>query len=90
MLDLRWWIANKTSWAKLAIIISYPTSANGPIVLLKMPQNIEIFPTLFCKIKHNIIMYKNTMVEYGIMAHNSYMMAKPMKTHELHNSMIHW
>ena len=44
MLDLRWRIANKTSRAKLAIIILYSTSANGTIVLLKMPQNIENLP----------------------------------------------
>ena len=44
MLDLRWRIANKTSRAKLAIIILYSTSANRTIVLLKMPQNIENLP----------------------------------------------
>ena len=44
MLDLRLWIANKTSSTKLAIIILYSTSANGTIVLLKMPQNIENLP----------------------------------------------
>ena len=35
-LDMRWQIANKVRSAKLAIIISYPTTASG-----KCPQNIE-------------------------------------------------
>ena len=32
---MRWWIANEARGTKLAIIISYPTSASGIIVLLK-------------------------------------------------------
>ena len=37
-------------WAKLAIIISYPTSASGIIVLLKTPTKYrEFFPTIFVK-----------------------------------------
>ena len=37
-------------WAKLVIIISYPTSASGIIVLLKTPTKYrEFFPTLFVK-----------------------------------------
>ena len=36
--------------AMLAIIISYPTSASGIIVLLKTPtKSREFFPTLFVK-----------------------------------------
>ena len=36
--------------AELAIIISYPTSASGIIVLLKTPTKYrEFFPTLFVK-----------------------------------------
>ena len=43
-------IANETRSAELAIIISYPTSASGIIVLLKSPTKYrEIFPTLFVK-----------------------------------------
>ena len=33
----------------LSIIISYPTSASGIIVILKTPQIREFFPTLFVK-----------------------------------------
>ena len=33
-LDLRWWIANEAHSAELGITMSYPTSANGMIVLL--------------------------------------------------------
>ena len=34
---MRWYIANEARSAELAIIISYPTSASGIIVLLKTP-----------------------------------------------------
>ena len=40
-LDMRWKKGNETSWAKLAIIISYPASVSEIIVLLKKPQNID-------------------------------------------------
>ena len=40
-LDMRWYIANEARSVELAIIISYPTSANGIIVLLKKQQNID-------------------------------------------------
>ena len=44
-------IANETRSAELAIIISYPTSASGVIVLLKTPKEYrEFFPTLFVKL----------------------------------------
>ena len=52
---MRWWIANEAHSAELAIIISYPTSASGIIiipliVLLKMPIKYrEFFPTVFVK-----------------------------------------
>ena len=52
---MRWWIANEAHSAELAIIISYPTSASGIIiipliVLLKTPIKYrEFFPTLFVK-----------------------------------------
>ena len=44
-------IANETRSAELGIIISYPTSASGVIVLLKtVKEYLEFFPTLFVKI----------------------------------------
>ena len=40
--------------AELAIVISYPTSASGIIVLLKTPKKYrEIYPTLLLKKKKN-------------------------------------
>ena len=43
-------MANEACRAELAIIISYPKSVSGIIVLLKMPTKYqEIFPTLFIK-----------------------------------------
>ena len=43
-------IANEARSAELAIIISYPTSASGIIVLLKtQPKYREFSPTLFFK-----------------------------------------
>ena len=46
----RFHYSNETRSAELAIIISYPTSASGRIVLLKTPTKYrEFFPTLFVK-----------------------------------------
>ena len=43
-------IANEARSAELAIIVSYPTSTSGIIVLLKTPtQYGEFCPTLFVK-----------------------------------------
>ena len=43
-------VANEARSAELAIIISYPTSTSGIIVLLKTPTKYrEFFPTLFVK-----------------------------------------
>ena len=43
-------VANSALRASLAIIISYPTSPSGIIVLLKTPTKYrEFFPTLFVK-----------------------------------------
>ena len=54
-LDMRWKIANEARRAELAMIISYPTSASGVIVLLKTPTKYrEFFPTLFAKKKKKI------------------------------------
>ena len=49
-MDMRWQIANEARNAELAIIISYPTSANGIIVLSKtLTKYREFLPTLFVK-----------------------------------------
>ena len=68
--------------AELAIIISYPTSASGIIVLLKTPKKYrEFFPTLLLKKKHDFQLAFNfepdfeqthtvtIFGEHGIMAH---------------------
>ena len=45
---MRWERANEVRSADLAIIISYPTSGSGIIVLLKTPTKYREFsPTLF-------------------------------------------
>ena len=70
-------IANKPRRAELAIIISYPTSANGIIVLLKTPTKYrEFFPTLFVKttdfqLVFNFEQTRTVTIfgEHGIMAH---------------------
>ena len=52
-LDMRWQIANRARSVELAIIISYPTSASGVIILLKtLTKYREFFPTLFVKTAH--------------------------------------
>ena len=63
--------------AELAIIISYPTSASGIIVLLKTPTKYrEFFPTLFVKttdfqLVFNFEQTRTVTIfgEHGIMAH---------------------
>ena len=64
--------------AELVIIISYPTSASGIIVLLKRPTKYrEFFPTLFVKKKNDfqlVFNFEQTHTvtifgEHGIMAH---------------------
>ena len=74
---MRWWIANKAPSDELAIIISYPTSASGIIVLLEtLTKYGEFFPTLFVKITdfHLVFNFEQTHTvtifgEHGIMAH---------------------
>ena len=39
-MDMRWYIANITPSAELAITISYQTSMSGIVVLLKTPKEI--------------------------------------------------
>ena len=67
---------------------SYPTSANGIIVLLKTPQNIEKSTKLRKEresAKNHAFAYHTCRVWYN----GSYtMMAKPMKTLQLHYPMI--
>ena len=61
----------------LAIIISYPTSASGIIVLLKTPTKYrEFFPTLLVKTTdfRLVLNFEQTRTvtifgDYGIMAH---------------------
>ena len=63
--------------AKLAIIISYSTSASGIIVLLKTPTKYrEFFPTLFVKTTEFqfVLNFEQTRAvtifgEHGIVAH---------------------
>ena len=65
---------------------SYPTSANGIIVLLKTPQNIEKSTEVRKEsAKNHAFAYHTCRVWYN----GSYtMMAKPMKTLQLHYPMI--
>ena len=45
---MRWLTANEACSADLGLLISYPTSASGIIVLLKTPtKDRKFFPTLF-------------------------------------------
>ena len=81
-------VANEARSAELAIIISYPTSTSGIIVLLKTPTKYrEIFPPLFTK----TINFQQTSIvvilgEHGIMVHIPW--AKPIRALELHYPMI--
>ena len=76
-LDMRWQIANEARNAELAIIISYPTSANGIIVLSKtLTKYREFLPTLFVKTTdfQFVFNFEQTRTvtifgEHGIMAH---------------------
>ena len=62
-------IANEAHSAELAIIISYPTSASGIIVLLKTPpkyRKLDYNKKRPQKITHMLAVF----VDHGIMAHN--------------------
>ena len=61
---MRWWIANEARGTKLAIIISYPTSASGIIVLLKTRTKKTTGFQLVSKFR-TIIIFR----EHGIIAH---------------------
>ena len=75
---MRWQLANEARCAELAIIILYPTSASGIIVLLKTPTKYrEFFPTLFVnkttdfQLVFNFEQTRTVTIfgEHGIMAH---------------------
>ena len=74
---MRWWIANEVRSAKLALIILYPTSASGIIVLLKTPTKYrEFFSTLFVKTSDFQLVFDFEQTRtvtifggHGIMAH---------------------
>ena len=74
---MRWQIANEARNAELAIINSYPTSANGIIVLSKtLTKYREFLPTLFVKTTdfQFVFNFEQTRTvtifgEHGIMAH---------------------
>ena len=77
--------------AELAIIISYPTSASGIIVLLKTPTKYqEFFPTLFVKTTGFQLVFNfeqtRTVTIFG--EHGNPKMAKPIRAVELHYPMI--
>ena len=74
---MRWWIANEARGTKLAIIISYPTSASGIIVVSKTRTKYgEFFATLFVKttgfqLVSNFEQTRTITIfrEHGIIAH---------------------
>ena len=72
-------MANEARRAELAIIISYPTSTSGIIVLLKTPTKYrEFFPTLFVKTTDFQLVFNRAWYN------GSYtMMAKPIRALEL-------
>ena len=75
--------------AELAMIISYPTSASGIIVLLETPTKYrEFFPTLFVKTTDFQLVFLDILRAWY---NGSYtMMAKPIRDLELHYPMIHF
>ena len=95
---MRWQKANEARSTELAImIISYPTSASGIIVLLKTPTKYrEFFPALFVKTTcfqlvsnfeqtHAITIFSQRTSYY---CSYTMVMAKPIKALELHYPMI--
>ena len=81
---------------ELAIIISYPTSAGGTIVLFKTPTKYrEFFPTLFVKTTDFQLVFNFEQTrKYSYHSsrgwyNGSYaMMARPIRALELHYPMI--
>ena len=62
-------MANEARSAELAIIISYPTSASGIIVLLKTPQKYRKLDYNKNKKAQKITHTLPIFVDHGIMAH---------------------
>ena len=85
--------ANETRSAELAIIISYPTSASGIIVLLKTPTKYrEFFPTLFVKTTNFQLVFNfeqtrtvTIFAGHGIMAHIPWWL-KPIRSLGIFNN----
>ena len=78
---------------KLAVIISYPACESGIIVLLKTPTKYrEFFPTLFVKTTHFQLVFNfeqaRAVALFGEHGGSYTMMAKPIRTLELHYPMI--
>ena len=63
-------MANEERSAELAIIISYPTSANGIIVLLKTPPKYRKLDYNKNKKAQKITHMLAVFVDHGIMANN--------------------
>ena len=87
--------ANEARTAKLAIIVSYPTSASGISVLLKTPPKYrEFVPTLYVKTNEFQLGFNFWAGAYSYhfwraWDNGSYtMMAKVIRTLELHYPMI--
>ena len=91
---MRWQIRKPKR--RVAIIISYPTSASGIIVQLKTPTKYrEFFPTLFVKTTDFQLVFNFeqtrtvTIFQEHIKYNSSYiMMAKLIRALELHYLMI--
>ena len=88
-------VANDARSAELAIIISYPTSARGIIVLLKTPPKYWSFvPTLYLKTNDFQLVFNfwagtHSYHFWRASYNGSYtMMAKPVRALELHYPMI--
>ena len=87
-------VSNDARSAELAIVISYPTSASGIIVLLKtLTKYREFFPTLFVKTTdfQLVFNFEQTRTYHIRRAwyNGSYTMtAKPIRGLELHYPMI--
>ena len=87
--------ANEARTAELAIIVSYPTSASGIIVLLKTPPKYrEFVPTFYGKTNDFQLVFNFWAGAYSYhfwraWDNGSYtMMAKAIRTLELHYPMI--
>ena len=82
---MRWQIANEALSAELAIIISYPTSASGIIVLFKTPTKYrEFFPRKLIFSLFSILSRRVPLPHWRAWYNGSYtMIAKPIRALEL-------